>query len=64
MIINRKGKVYSWGQNEQGQLGLADFESRKAPQRIKALQGRHVTQIGLGDDFAVAIGLTLDHQSD
>jgi hypothetical protein len=33
--------------------------SRQTPARIKNLEGKKVTSIGLGDDFVIALGLTL-----
>jgi hypothetical protein len=42
-----------------GQLGLNDFDSRKTPLRIKSLSEKKVTAIGLGDDFSIALGLTM-----
>lgn len=42
-----------------GQLGHGDFKQRETPARIKTLEGKKVTAIGLGEDFIVALGLTL-----
>lgn len=42
-----------------GQLGHNDFESRKTPLRIKSLSEKKVTAIGLGEDFSIALGLTM-----
>ena len=58
-MISRSGTIYTWGPNEVGQLGHGDFMSRQTPQRIKQLDGKKVTQVGLGDDFSIALGLTL-----
>lgn len=58
-VISRSGTCYTWGPNDVGQLGHGDFMSRQTPQRVKQLEGKRVTQLGLGDDFAIALGLTL-----
>ena len=31
LALNSNGQVYGWGENEQGQLGLGDSESRNKP---------------------------------
>lgn len=58
-IIDRKGNVYTWGPNDVGQLGHGDLNPRQTPQRLKALEGKKVTQLATGDDFLIALGLTL-----
>ena len=58
-IISRTGTVYMWGPNDVGQLGHGDVNPRQTPQRVKSLEGKKVTQIALGDDFTIALGLTL-----
>ena len=57
--MSRTGTVYSWGPNEVGQLGHGDFTPRQTPKRVKQLEGKKVTQIALGEDFCIALGLTL-----
>ena len=42
-----------------GQLGHSDFVPRSTPQRVRQLEGKKVTSIGLGEDFCIALGLTL-----
>ena len=59
IVLSRNGTLYSWGTNEVGQLGQGDFQPRQTPQRIKHLEGKKVTSIGLGEDFAIALGLTM-----
>jgi len=59
IVVSRTGTCYSWGPNDVGQLGHGDFNSRQTPARIKNLEGKKVTSIGLGDDFVIALGLTL-----
>ena len=58
-IISRQGTVYTWGPNDVGQLGHGDFNPRQTPQRVRHLEGKRVTMVGLGDDFCIALGLTL-----
>lgn len=58
-VVSRAGTCYSWGPNDVGQLGHGDFTPRQTPHRIRHLEGKKVTQVGLGDDFVIALGLTL-----
>ena len=59
VLVSRSGTCYSWGPNDVGQLGHGDFTPLQAPKRVAQLVGKKVTQVGLGDDFAIALGLTL-----
>ena len=34
-LISKLGQLYMWGQNEAGQLGLGDYDAKKAPQKVK-----------------------------
>ena len=58
-VVSRSGTVYSWGPNDVGQLGHGDFNPRQTPQRVKTLEGKKVTSIGVGNDFVIALGMTL-----
>lgn len=51
--------MYSWGYNDFGQLGHGDYKERATPERVDALDAKRVSQIALGPDFVVALGLTL-----
>jgi hypothetical protein len=42
-----------------GQLGHGEFVPRQTPARIKSLEGKRVTSVGVGEDFVIALGLTL-----
>jgi len=59
LILTRQGTCYSWGFNEYGQLGQGDYKERATPERIDGLDNKRVTQIAVGHDFVVALGLTL-----
>lgn len=61
-IVSRKGQIYTWGPNETGQLGHGDYHPRQTPNRVKDLNGKRVTQIAIGDDFMIALGLTLPNE--
>lgn len=59
VILTRHGTLYSWGANDFGQLGHGDYQGRATPERLDALDGKRVTQIALGHEFVVALGLTM-----
>ena len=59
MIVTRKGTLYTWGANDFGQLGHGDYKERATPERIDALDGKRVTQISLGHEYVIALGLTM-----
>jgi len=48
MAITEDGKVYSWGRNENGQLGHGDTKDRYCPTLISELSGHHVVKVSTG----------------
>ena len=60
VAVSHSGKVYSWGINDQGQLGHGDFESRSAPKLIEFFKDMKVISAGVGaaSTFIVAASKT------
>jgi len=56
VAIDADGFVYSWGQNQHGQLGQGDFRARKVPTKVNQLRKKKVRQIACGTNFVVALG--------
>ena len=54
LALTASGKVYAWGWNGFGQLGLGDLKSRNTPTLIPNLYG--VRAIAAGEGHALAIG--------
>jgi len=54
LALTASGKVYAWGWNGFGQLGLGDLKSRNTPTLIPNLSG--VRAIAAGEGHALAIG--------
>ena len=55
--INEKKHVFSWGHNDDGQLGIGNKFNQSAPKRIKELdpfEGDYVVEIGGGDFHSIA----------
>ena len=49
--IGPKGTLWAWGQNNQGQLGLADVTSRSSPVQVIGSSGSWVLVSAHGDDI-------------
>merc|ERR1711935_702090 len=49
------GKVYSWGKNEIGQLGLGDKTEREFPTEMEGLTGKGAKMLVAGDRHALAL---------
>ena len=54
LALSKSGKVYAWGWNGFGQLGLNDLKARNTPTLIPQLSG--VRAISAGEMHSVAIG--------
>ena len=57
--MTRQGTLYSWGFNDYGQLGQSDYKERATPERIDSLDGKRVSQLAVGHEFVIALGLTM-----
>ena len=42
VAVTTQTSVYSWGSNDQGQLGHGDTVTRSTPTVIEALKGRNI----------------------
>ena len=60
--IDVAGKAYTWGENEQGELGLRDFDPKDEISIVHSLDGKRVTTIACGGKFSIALGITVMHQ--
>merc|ERR1712021_92276 len=50
--VSNEGKVYAWGRNEKGQLGLNDLKDRKCPTLVEDLTGYRVVSTSCGKEFS------------
>jgi len=55
LALTQNGKVYSWGDNQSGQLGLGDTQTRYEPQPIEDLKPYTVMQILAVDGMSYAL---------
>ncbi|KAH3765907.1 ADP ribosylation factor 1 [Pelomyxa schiedti] len=51
VVITEAGKLYTFGDNRSGQLGLGDNITRNVPTLVNALQASRVTQIAAGGAY-------------
>lgn len=58
--ISDTGKLYAWGTNSNGQLGLGDQDERLQPTVVEALSNETVVLVSSGTSFTLA--LTADGQ--
>ena len=54
--MDTDGFVYTWGENQTGQLGLGDFSTRKLPTKINQLRKKRVCMVSCGAGFVAALG--------
>ena len=48
LAVTEDGEVYSWGWNEQGQLGDTSNVTRAEPSLISSLAGKEITGVACG----------------
>jgi len=46
--VTEFGEVYTWGQNDVGQLGSNDRSDQKAPKKVNDISGNKMCQIACG----------------
>ena len=56
MAIGSDGELYTWGQNQFGQLGDGTYENKSTPTKITFPNGVKPTKISSGFSFSIAIG--------
>lgn len=58
------GKHFGWGMNQNGELGLGDYENKDFLANISALNNRTIKEINCGKNFVMALGNTIQNQSE
>ncbi|KAI3857638.1 hypothetical protein MKW98_028902 [Papaver atlanticum] len=54
-VLTSRGKVFTWGKGENGQLGLGDTEDRNSPTLVEALRERQVESVICASNYTAAI---------
>lgn len=52
--LTHDGKVYTWGSNRHGALGLGDTEDRSSPEEVRHLAGAVITHVAAGGNHMFA----------
>jgi len=55
LVLDKKGKLHSWGKGAYGQLGHGDCESVTTPTLIEDLRTKTIVAIAAGGLFSAAI---------
>jgi len=55
VVLDNNNRVWTWGSNSVGELGLGDYESRNNPVIISKLSSKFITKIACGSTFAFAL---------
>lgn len=55
LVLDSNGKVYTWGDNRAGQLGLGHKESTSSPKELPFFKDKIVIQIASGDHFSLVL---------
>ena len=53
--LTNEGKVFTWGDNDFGQLGHGEYEHRHIPTKVESLDGVSIVKIACGEWHTVAI---------
>ena len=56
--VNKAQEIWTWGCNNEGQLGIGQQECQTTPQRVVALEGKHVQSIACGHEHMFAVCVT------
>ena len=55
VIVSHSGAVYTWGNNNKGQLGLGDTENRAFPTQVRSLRNQKVCYVSCGAEHTVCL---------
>ena len=56
IALTEQGFLYSWGENNVGQLGSGDSAVKSTPQVMTHLDTKRVTSVACGRNFVIAMG--------
>lgn len=63
IALDHQGAIWAWGSNNNGELGLGDYQSRPDPIRIEALNTIPIASVSCGSSFVYALSSdTLDNK--
>ncbi|EDK31655.2 chromosome condensation regulator RCC1 repeat protein (macronuclear) [Tetrahymena thermophila SB210] len=60
VAVTYDGKVYSWGINQQGQLGQGDSDVRIIPSLVEPLNEKKVISATCGENYVICLGQVMN----
>ncbi|KAL4466885.1 hypothetical protein ABPG74_010482 [Tetrahymena malaccensis] len=60
VAVTNEGKVYSWGINQQGQLGQGDSDIRIIPSLVEPLNEKKVNSVSCGENYVICLGQVMN----
>lgn len=48
-----KGRLYAWGNNESGQLGVGDTKNREVPTVVEFFEGKRIVAVSGGETHTI-----------
>lgn len=55
-VVDEEGRIWVWGENRKGELGVGDCSKRNNPYPLALLGNKAIKSVSVGANFAVAIG--------
>ena len=55
LLLSQEGKVFSFGRNDRGQLGLGDLDHRHVPTQILSLDEIPIIEMSAGGEHSICI---------
>ena len=56
IAVDEQGLAWSWGPNQNGELGVGDTEPRVHPFPVLNLKGKMVSKAHCGHNFVICLG--------
>lgn len=55
--LDSQSNIYSWGENQNGQLGIGNLENKSEMTLVKKIKGKNINKFACGlSDFCIGIG--------
>ncbi len=55
VALTKEGKVYTWGEGREGELGHGDETESALPRMVEALKEKKIVKVGAGNGYTIAL---------